>query len=360
MSRRGRSQAKATAGKSPGTLQYVGREVDKSVQVSITTYNAAAYHKQKLVSFVRSEAPLTPLRTWISFDGLHHGDLLADLGRSYRLHPLLLEDVMNTLQKPKFEYYGENQLFVVMKWLEYNPYTREVEQEHVAFVLESHVLISFQEEGQRDIFEPITQRLEAGVGKTRQSDTDYLLYALMDLIADQYIVVADALSENLEKLEENLFQHAEHRHLSQLYQIKREISGVRKVVSPIRELVSGLLRSDTDTQQPLISEHTQLYLRDLYDHLNQVLDTLDNQRELVAGLMDMYNSTVNIRLSNVMKVLTIISVIFMPLSFVAGVYGMNFDYIPWLHWKYGFHAVSIIMLCISLGMLLWFRKKDWL
>ena len=247
-----------------------------------------------------------------------------------------------------------------MKWLEYNPYTREVEQEHVAFVLEPQLLISFQEEGHRDIFGPIVQRLEAGVGKTRQNGTDYLLYALMDLIADQYIVVADALSENLDRLEEALFQHAEQKHLSQLYQIKREVGGVRKAVTPIRELVSGLLRSDADTPQPLISGHTQLYLRDLYDHLNQVLDTLDNQRELIAGLIDMYNSTVNIRLSNVMKVLTIISVIFMPLSFVAGVYGMNFDYIPWLHWRYGFHAVSLIMLGISMTMLYWFHRKDWL
>lgn len=347
-------------GTSPGTLTYVGQEIEVDIRIRLIEYNARSVEETevKKVSECRG-TDRTDRVTWLNVDGIHRPEVISEIGRYYGLHPLLLEDIVNTQQKPKFDAYGEETLFIVLKWLEFNPFSREVEAEHVSLVLGNQYVLSFQEERERDIFAPVRERLRASAGKTRTNGADYLLYALIDTVVDNYLLVTEKLGEQLETLEDRLFQSPRERLVNDLYSVKRELMLMRKAVYPLRELVNSLLR-ETGTEESFLTANTQLYLRDVSDHVSQTVETLDGYRELIASLMDLYQSTVSNRLNNVMKVLTVISVIFMPLTFVTSLYGMNFDYIPWLHWQYGFWAVVAIMLGIVGLMLYWFRRREWL
>jgi magnesium transporter len=345
---------------SPGTLTYVGQDMEHDIRIRLIEYNARQVDEREIKKLSECRgSDRDDVVTWLNVDGIHRPDVVGEIGRHYGLHPLLLEDVLNTQQKPKLDYYGEDVLFVVLKWLEFNPFNREVEAEHVSLVLGNQYVISFQEERDRDIFAPIRERLRASAGKTRTNGADYLLYALFDTVVDNYLLVTEKLGEQLETLEERLFQSPRERIINDLYSVKREVMLMRKAVYPLRELVNNLLR-EAGSEESFLTANTQLYLRDVSDHVSQAVETLDGYRELVASLMDLYQSTVSNRLNNVLKVLTVISVIFMPLTFVAGIYGMNFDYIPWLHWRYGFWAVMAVMIGIVGLMLYWFRRREWL
>jgi magnesium transporter len=347
-------------GTSPGTLTYVGQEPEHDIRIRLIEYNAGAVDETPVQRLSDCRGHFHADRvTWLNVDGIHRPDVVAEIGRHYGLHPLLLEDVLNTQQKPKFDAYGEEILFVVLKWLMFNPYNREIEAEHVSLVLGNQYVISFQEDRDHDLFAPVRERLLASAGKTRTNGADYLLYALIDTVVDNYLLVTEKLGEQLENLEDALFRSPRERLMNDLYGVKRELMLMRKAVYPLRDLVNTLLR-DAGGEESLITANTQLYLRDVSDHVGQTIETLDGYRELIASLMDLYQSTVSNRLNNVMKVLTVISVIFMPLTFVTSLYGMNFDYIPWLHWQYGFWAIVGIMLGIVGLMLYWFRRREWL
>lgn len=354
------NSAAQNVGTSPGTLIYVGQEVALDVQISRIEYNAEFLREIKLKTLAECRLQPTPENqvTWLSVDGIHKPEVIAEIGKLYNLHPLLLEDVLNTHQKPKMDQYEGAMVFVVMKMLGYNPYTREVEQEHVSFVLGPHFLISFQEERNQDIFAPVLERLRASVGKTRRNGPDYLLYALMDLLVDNYFVVLEKIEEDLERLEEEIFRDARARNQNELYALKRDLAVVRRAVWPVREILASFIREDEDTD--LISAYTLVYLRDISDHIIQVLDTLDNYREWVASLLDLYHSTLSTRMNGTMKVLTVFSAIFMPLTFVVGIYGMNFENMPELKWHYGYFMVLGAMAVLVVVMLLWFRRKGWL
>jgi magnesium transporter len=344
-------------GTSPGTLTYIGEEVKFETKVCWTEYNSEmckTYQFPKLSDFTLTLSPNKIY--WLNVDGIHEPKVIEAVGKIFNLHALVMEDILNTQQKPKFEYYDDTQLFVTFKMLEFNPYTREVEVEHLSFILGKNYVISFQEERSRDIFQAILQRLETAAGKTRRNGADYLLYALMDLVVDNYFVVLEQVSENMERLEEDILNNAKQKSLTELYNIKRELTLMRKVVFPLREMLFNLIREEA----PLITSNTVLYLRDVHDHVTQVIETIDSYRELVASLMDLYLSQASNKMNNVMKVLTVISVIFMPLTFVAGIYGMNFDNMPELHWQYGYYYVWGFMIILVVLMLIYFRKKDWL
>ncbi|MES2517863.1 MAG: magnesium/cobalt transporter CorA [Bacteroidota bacterium] len=344
-------------GTSPGTLTYVGEEVDFETKVYWTEYNAEFYKTYNFPKLSDFNLELASDRTyWLNIDGIHEAKVIETVGKIFDLHPLVMEDILNTQQKPKFEYYDDEQLFVTFKMIEFNPYTREIEVEHLSFILGEGFVISFQEERTRDIFDPIIQRLKTSAGKTRKNGADYLLYALIDLVVDNYFVVLEKVAENMELLEEDVMKSAKQKSLTELYGIKRELTLMRKVVFPLREMLFNLIREEA----PLITPNTALYLRDVHDHVTQVLETVDSYRELVASLMDLYLSQASNRMNNVMKVLTVISVIFMPLTFVAGIYGMNFDNMPELHWRYGYYSVWGFMIILVVTMLIYFRKKDWL
>ncbi|MCY7352850.1 MAG: magnesium/cobalt transporter CorA [Cytophagaceae bacterium] len=354
------SSASPHLGTSPGTLVYVGPETKLDVCVRRIEYNEQFIEETELKTIAECRIQPMPENqvTWLDVDGIHKPEVIAEIGKLYNLHPLLLEDVLNTRQKPKLDQYDGPVVFVVMKMLEYNPYTREVEQEHVSFVLGPHYLISFQEERTDDIFTPVMERLRASVGKTRRNGPDYLLYALMDLVVDNYFLVLGKIEEDLERLEDEIFRAARTRNQNELYALKRDLSVIRKSVWPLREILTSFIREDEEDD--LVSANTLLYLRDVADHIIQVLDTLDNYREWVASLLDLYHSTLSTRMNNTMKVLTVFSAIFMPLTFVVGIYGMNFDNMPELKWHYGYYLVLGAMAVIVVVMLLWFRRKGWL
>jgi magnesium transporter len=347
----------SNAGTSPGTLTYVGQEVKFETSIYWTEFNFENYKIHNFPKLLDFELKLDPDKTyWLNVDGIHEPKVIETVGVIFNLHPLVMEDILNSQQKPKFEYYDEQQLFITFKMIEYNHYTREIEVEHLSFILGKNYLISFQEERSRNIFEPISLRLKTSAGKTRKNGADYLLYALMDLVVDNYFVVLEEMSENIERLEDSIIKTTKQKSMTEIYSMKRELMLMRKVVFPLREMLSNLIREEA----PLISANTVLYLRDVHDHVSQVIETIDSYRELVASLMDLYLSQAGNRMNNVMKVLTIISVIFMPLTFIAGIYGMNFDNIPELHWHNGYYYVWGIMISLVIGMLIYFKTKDWL
>ena len=347
----------ANLGTSPGTLTYVGEEVKFATKVHWTQFNLEDYKTYTFPKLLDFELELAADHTyWLNVDGIHEPKVIETVGKIFDLHPLVMEDILNTQQKPKFEYYDDEQLFITCKMIEFNPHTREIEVEHLSFILGENFVISFQEERSRDIFDPVLQRIKASAGKTRKNGADYLLYSLLDLVVDNYFIVLEQISENMERLEEDIIKTAKQKSMTELYGIKRELTLLRKVVFPLREMLLNLIREEA----PLITPNTALYLRDVQDHVTQVLETIDSYRELVASLMDLNLSQASTRMNNVMKVLTVISVIFMPLTFVAGVYGMNFDNMPELHWHYGYYYVWGFMILSVIGMLVYFKKKDWL
>ncbi len=346
-------------GASPGTLTYVGKAVSFATQIKLIEYNAAEVNISQIpASQHLRELSFDPQKMyWLNVDGIHEPEVVATVGEVFQLHPLLLEDVMNTHQKPKFEYFDTGkQLFFTFKMIEYNKQTQSLEIEHLNIILAQNCVISFQEERKRDIFEPIIARLMASAGKTRKNGADYLFYALIDLVVDHYFSILDCISEHIERLEEAIINAKEPQAMHQLYGIKREILQMKKVVFPLREMISVLLREE----YPMLSDNTSLYMRDVQDHISQIIENIDSYRELVASLMDLHLSQVSNKMNNIMQFLTVISVIFMPLTFIAGIYGMNFDEMPELHWHYGYPLVWGIMLALVLGMAWLFKRKGWL
>ncbi|GAB4052899.1 magnesium/cobalt transporter CorA [Spirosoma litoris] len=365
--------AEKTLGASPGTLTYVGEEIEHATKIKRIEYNATDYRidESSKLSACRLPGLTTPYINWIDVDGIHELKVVAALGNQYHLHPLLLEDVLNTEQKPKIDIYdgtasvngnGVDQsarpvVYVTLKMLHHNRQRQEIDVEHVSLVLGPNYLISFQEERTKDIFEPVIERIKASSGKTRRNGADYLLYALMDVIVDHYFLITERIGDKMDELEEQIVEErATQQTLATLYKLKRELSFIRRTVYPVRDIINTLLREESD----VIQHNTQPYLRDLADHTNQVIETLESYRELISGLMDVYYSIVSNRMNSVMKTLTIFSAIFMPLTFIVGVYGMNFKYMPELDTKYGYFVVLGIMAFVTVGMIVYFRRRGWM
>ncbi|WP_234733642.1 magnesium/cobalt transporter CorA [Tellurirhabdus bombi] len=346
-------------GTSPGSLIYVGQEVEHETRVQRIEYSPEKYTIEEVKRLSNCTIPpvSSPQVNWLSVDGIHEPAVIERIGQQYKLHSLLLEDVVNTLQKPKLEQYDDHYLFTTLKALSFNNNSGELESEHLSFVLGPQYLISFQEERQSDLFKPVLDRIAASAGKTRRNGADYLLYALLDLVVDNYFVVLETVGERLEVLEDSIIQQvASQQTLARLYSLKRVLTLMRKVVWPVREIINGLLLEES----PLLQPSTTPYLRDLYDHVVQVLDNIDSYRELATGLLDVYLSTLSNRMNSVMKTLTIISAIFIPLTFIAGIYGMNFEYMPELRSPYGYFATLGVMLLIAIGSIIYFRKRGWM
>ncbi|MFC5408993.1 magnesium/cobalt transporter CorA [Larkinella bovis] len=358
MARRRYKHSEKKVGASPGTLVYVGQEIDYKTTIRRIDYNEADYTIEtvKKLALCTRPSEASPLVSWLDVDGIHEPQVVERIGQQYQLHPLLLEDVMNSQQKPKVEEYDGSYLFVTLKMLYFTKSGQELEHEHLSFVLGKNYLISFQEERKADLFQPILDRIQASAGKTRRNGSDYLLYALLDLVVDHYFVVLDSIGEKLEILENSIIEQvASQQTLTRLYTLKRELTLMRKLVWPVREIVNRILLEESD----LIRPATIPFLRDLYDHVVQVLDSIDSYRELATGLLDVYLSTLSNRMNAVMKTLTIFSAIFMPLTFIVGVYGMNFDNMPELHTRNGYYVVLLIMVVLTVLMIIYFRRRKW-
>ena len=344
-----------TAGLPPGSLVFVGEKKTEEVRITYLDYDEQNF-QEKQVSNIKECFPFksTPTVTWINIDGLHQTDIIESIGKNFELHPLILEDILNTGQRPKFED-SDKYIFIVLKMLSFDEESQTVQAEQVSLVLGSSFVISFQERV-GDVFNPIRERIRNAKGRIRKMGPDYLMYALLDAVVDGYFAILEKLGERIESMEEELVSDPTEKTLYQIHTLKREMVYLRKSVWPLRELVSGLQRSESD----LISEPTEIYLRDVYDHTIQVIDTVESFRDMVSGMLDTYLSSISNKMNVVMKVLTIIATIFIPLTFVAGIYGMNFKYMPELEWRYGYLFVWVIMAVILLLMIAYFKRKKWL
>lgn len=349
------SKVARKTGLAPGTVVYVGKKATKDLFIDVFDYNKDYLDENKLQNI---EEAFTyenkETITWINVNGLNHVKEIEKLGKDFELHPLILEDITNTQQRPKLEEH-EEYIFVVLKMLYFDK-DQNLKFENISFIQGSNYLLSFQE-ADGDVFDAVRDRLRNSKGRVRGNGADYLLYALMDAIVDNYFNLMETMGEKIEELEENLFSEKPNKDLiHEIHGLKREILKIRRAVYPLREVVNQIDKVDPT----LITEKTQLYIRDLYDHVIQVSESVDIQRELIWSLMDMHMTTISNRMNEVMKVLTIMATIFIPLTFIAGIYGMNFENIPELKFKYGYFVLWGVMIVIFLAMLYYFKRKEWL
>jgi magnesium transporter len=344
-------------GASPGTLMHIGEQRMEQVGIQAIGYDAEQLQELPIRPEDAARSCLLrgkPAVTWINIDGLHQVDVIETVGKCFDLHPLVMEDILETEHRPKFEDY-ETCLFLVLKRLHYEEAKTEIRTEQVSLILGGDFVLSFHE-GSSDIFDGVRDRIRNSRGKIRRMGADYLAYALLDSVVDSYFGVLEKLGDRIELMEEELVTAPSPATLRQIHHLKREMILLRKSVWPLREVISALQRGDST----LIRETTGIFLRDVYDHTIQVIDTVETFRDLLAGMLDLYLSSVSNRLNEVMKVLTIIATIFIPLTFLAGVWGMNFDFMPELRWRWGYAFAWGVMLASAGCFYLFFRKHKWL
>ena len=337
----------------PGTLVYVGEKKVEEVVITVFDYDSERYEEREVES-VEECFPYRdqPTVTWINIDGIHQVEIMERIGGHFGIHPLVIEDILNTHQRPKIDDL-DDYLFVVLKMLDYGE--EGVDAEQISIIIGQNFVISFQER-RGDVFDPVRERIRKNKGRIRRMGADYLAYSLLDSVVDNYFAILEGIGERIELLEEELVENPSTRTLQEIHDLKKEMIFLRKSVWPLREVVSGLERGESS----LIRETTVIYLRDVYDHTIQVIDTVESFRDMVSGMLDIYLSSISNKMNEVMKVLTIIATIFIPLTFIAGIYGMNFGYMPELEWHLGYFAVLSLMAIMALMMVIYFRKKKWL
>ena len=291
--------------------------------------------------------------TWINLDSIHQLDTIEAVGSHFKLHPLTMEDIVNTEQRPKMENY-DDYIFVVLKMLDYVQEGDELSVEQVSLILRPNLVLSFQER-EGDVFDPVRERIRFGKGRMRKEGSDYLAYALMDAVVDHYFLILEKVGERIETLEEELVASPAKKTLQTISKLKREMLFLRRSVWPLRELISSILRGES----PVILDSTLVYFRDIYDHTVQLIDTIETYREMLSGMVDIYLSSISNKTNEIMRVLTVLATVFMPLTFIAGVYGMNFENMPELHWRWSYFVVLAVMAGVAISMLLYFRRKKW-
>lgn len=348
-------------GTAPATLLPREASNDGKSKITLIRYNQESFLEYEASSLEDLLSHIDPAESnWINIDGLSDIDLLRGIGQRFGLHVLALEDVLNTTQRPKLERYDDH-IFIVSEMI-YFDREDELVVEQVSMFMGQYFLITFQEECGQDIFERVRERLRSGSGFSRKYGTDYLAYALLDATVDQFFPVLEAVGDTVEELESVLMEQPAKGTLRGIYEAKRLLIRLRRAAWPQREIFNSLIRDETK----LVTRETQIFIRDCYDHIIQVMDMIENYRELTGSLMEMYLSKLGLRTNEIMRVLTVISSIFIPLTFLAGVYGMNFDpdtspyNMPEVKWKFGYFLCLGLMLLIALGQLYLFRRKKWI
>ncbi|MBD3403939.1 magnesium/cobalt transporter CorA [candidate division GN15 bacterium] len=360
----GGARKRSVAGKvglMPGSLVYVGEKREGPVRLSVLDFDATTHEfrdvkrVEELFAYRDSDT-----NSWIRVNGIHDVTVIEQLGAHFGIHALTLEDILNTGVRPRFEDNGEY-LSIVVKAVTYDHERRELMTRQVAVVWGKGWVISF-EETPESMLEPVRTRIEKTVPRLRMVHADYLAYALIDLIVDHYFLAFERLGEQIEEIEDDLVEHENGDRLPDILTLKRVLTSMRRAVWPVRETVGMLDRSDS----PLVRDEMSIYVRDLYEHTLQVLDLLETYREMVSGLLDIHLTSVSNKMNSVMKVLTIIATIFIPLGFLAGVYGMNFDTdispfnLPELGLRYGYPLFWLLVVVIAGGLAIWFKRKRWL
>jgi magnesium transporter len=343
------------AGLPPGTLIHIGERKTEEVKITIMNYDETQLQEEEAKTFDECfPYKNRPTVTWINVDGIHQVETLEKLGECFGVHPLTLEDILNTDQRPKMEDFGDY-MYIVLKMFTRNDQNDEIVTEQISLILGENFVLSFQE-NVGDVFDPVRARIRCSKGRLRKMAADYLLYSLLDAIVDNYFIILENFGDQIEFIEERLIVNPAQETLKIIHKLKREMLFLRKSVWPLREVINGMERGESS----LIKGTTKIYLRDVYDHNIQIIDTIETLREMLSGMLDIYLTSISNRLNAVMKVLTIIATIFMPLTFLAGIYGMNFKYMPELEWKWGYFLILFVMFGIGISMLFYFKKKKWL
>lgn len=349
------SSASQKAGLPAGELVHVGDVHDAESTITLLDYDK----ENLVVRHVGSVHDLLPYKetdtvTWVIIEGLADTNLIQELGQGFDIHPLVLEDILNTHQRPKLDDFDEY-LYLVLKRFEIGDQEFSVYQEQISLLLFGNILFTFKEK-RDDLFKPLIARLQAEKGRIRAQSTDYLAYIVLDTIVDGYFALQDSLDLIADDIEEKLLERPGPELLTRVQQVKRELIFVRKSLSPLREMLAALERSDSI----LLTEKTRVYLRDVYDHAISVIESVDSYRDLITGMLEIYLSSVSNRLNEIMKVLTVFSTIFIPLTFLTGIYGMNFQDMPELKWPWSYPILWGVFISIPVTLLIYFRKRKWL
>ncbi len=346
---------KKEAGLPPGTLVHEGERKVEKTRITLIDYDETHFQENE-VDRIEDCFPFKdkPTVTWINIDGLHDIELMEKLGTHFGIHPLVLEDILSVGQRPKMDDF-DDYIFVVMRMLSYDDDNDELISEQVSLLVGSNFVISFQERI-GDVFDPIRQRLRNNKGRIVKQGADYLAYSLLDIVVDNYFSILEKVGDRVEIMDEMIVDNPNPENLQEIQAMKREMIFLRKSVWPLREVVSGLERLDSK----LINESTGIYLRDVYDHTIQVIDTIEALRDMISGLLDIYMSSISNKMNEVMKVLTIIATIFIPITFLAGIYGMNFEFMPELKFAWAYPAVWCVFIAVVAVMVAFFKRKKWL
>jgi len=336
----------------PGALIHIGDRKRENVVITFIDYDETQILEKRLETinecFVLKAKPTV---TWINVSGLHRVEIVEKLGECFGIHPLILEDILTTGQRPKAQDLGEY-LFIVLRMLSFDGVN--ILDEQVSLLLGENFVISFQENGS-DVFDPLRERIRSGKGRIRKMGADYLAYSLLDAVVDHYFVVLEKLGEKMDAFEDSITGDPLPGTLQSIHNLRRELTFVRKSIWPLREVISFLEKLESN----LIQNSTFIYLRDVYDHTIQIIDTVETYRDIISEMVDTYLTSIGNRTNKIMKVLTIIATIFIPLTFMAGVYGMNFKHMPELEWRYGYFGALLLMLTVGVTMLTYFKKQKW-
>jgi len=340
-------------GAPPGTLHYNGKHTEGIVKITLIEFNEEEFYEKDFYELSECLNKVKKnLVKWINIEGVHDTELIESIGKHFKIHPLTLEDIVHVDQRAKFEDY-DHYVLAIMKMINYD---KKVNAEQLSMILVDNTVISFQEPNCGEAFTVIRNRLRQAKGRVRKMGPDYLFYAIMDAVVDYYFTVLEAMGDDVIKIEEEIIRAPKRESLLHLYRLKREVMFLRKQTWPLRDMLSNLIRTDSK----FISSSTQLFFRDLQDHSARIIDNVETHRDHLSGIMDIYLSTNANKMNQVMKVLTILSSVFIPVTFIAGVYGMNFEYMPELKSPYGYAAVWILMLSVMGGLLIYFKKKKWM
>ncbi len=340
----------------PGSLIHVGEVLESTTRISLIDYSKENIEEQQIQSLdeVLKYKDRETI-TWVIIEGLTNVEIIERIGAIFGIHQLVLEDILNTHQRAKFEEY-DDYLYIVLKSLLPKDENFCIAYEQISLLVLKNFVFAFKEK-RDDLFRPVLQRIKSSKGRFRSLGADYLTYAILDTIVDQYFVIIDSLDDAITSLEDSLLTSEPTMNLlNTIQKLKREIITIRKNISPTRELMSGLLRSES----ALIEEKTHVYLRDVSDHAIRVMESIESYRDLLSGLLDIYISSVSNKMNEVMKVLTVFASIFIPLTFLAGIYGMNFEYMPELKWKWAYPTLWIVFITIPVVLVVYFKKKKWL
>lgn len=343
-------------GLAPGTLVFTGERKMEEVAFSMMHYAPGHFEEAspkdiaEVMALTRSFEGIV----WVNIDGLHSEQTVEEICNYLHIHKLTMEDVLSVGQRPKIEEHSDY-LHVVLKMFMIDPADGTVDDEQLSFIVKGNVLITFQEKT-GDVFDGVRKRIREGKGFIRSRGADYLLYALLDSVVDHYFIVLEQFGEKLDDIETALLENPDKNILNKLHILRREVLGLRRSVYPLRELVSRFGKIEA----PIVHDDTRVFISDLYDHTVQVIDTIEVFRDTASGLLDLYMNSVSNKMNEIMKVLTVMASIFIPLTFIAGVYGMNFEYMPELHYRGAYFAVWILMAVVAAGMVYYFRRKRWL